>query len=236
MKLTFVFFIVSILHVTAAVYSQSAIVSIDAENISLERLFSEIERQADVKFLFRHENVDGKMADIRLKNAPIDQVLNNVLPANGLKHSLIGENLIAIASSVQLQGIVVSGTVTDESGEPIPGVNITVKGTLTGVISDVAGNYSISVPGNDAVLVFSFVGYTVQEVAVGEKRNIGISLREAVSAIEEVVVIGYGTQRRSLVTSAISKLTIDESTKRQVASPSQLLNGQIGRASCRERV
>ena len=102
----------------------------------------------------------------------------------------------------------VSGTVTDENGEGIPGVNIVVKGSTTGTITDFDGNYSVDAAQGD-VLVVSYVGYSSQEITVGSQSNISIQLQLDVASLDEIVVTGYGNQRRKEVTSAVT--TVKES-------------------------
>lgn len=122
----------------------------------------------------------------------------------------------------------VTGTVTEvATGQPLPGVNITVQGTMTGTTTDIDGNYEITVPGPDAVLVFSFVGYRQQEVQVGDQTTIDVQLEEAVEALDEVVVVGYGTQRRGEITGSVSSVDVDEAAVGQVASPQEMIQGRI---------
>ncbi|MFO7934452.1 MAG: TonB-dependent receptor [Bacteroidales bacterium] len=123
----------------------------------------------------------------------------------------------------------VSGTVTDaETGEGIPGVNVVIKGTTTGAITDLEGNYTIDVSGPEAVLVFSYVGYLNQEIPVGEQTRIDVVLKEDVQALEEVVVIGYGTVKKEDLTGSVSVVTSEDLTR----SPSSDLSRAIqGRAS-----
>lgn len=122
----------------------------------------------------------------------------------------------------------VSGKVTDYStGEPLPGVNILVKGTTTGTISDIQGNYSMSVSGNDAVLVFSFIGYETYEVAVGAQRTINAQLMPDLTTLEEVVVVGYGTMKRSDLTGAVASVSGDALRGTVSASVDQALQGRV---------
>ena len=124
------------------------------------------------------------------------------------------------------QGITVSGTVSDEK-EPLPGVSIFVKGTLQGVVSDINGRYVITVPNRESVLVFSFVGYTVQEIIVGDRRAIDVTLAEEIRELDEVVVIGYGSQSKASQTAAISTVTTEDLLKRQVPNVGNMLIGQV---------
>lgn len=122
----------------------------------------------------------------------------------------------------------VSGKVTDYStGEPLPGVNILVKGTTTGTISDIQGNYSMSVSGNDAVLVFSFIGYETYEVAVGAQRTINAQLMPDLTTLEEVVVVGYGTMKRSDLTGAVASVDGETLTRTVSSGVDQALIGRV---------
>ncbi|MDR1865324.1 MAG: TonB-dependent receptor, partial [Bacteroidales bacterium] len=131
-------------------------------------------------------------------------------------------------SHVLRQGVAITGTVTDENGSPLPGVNVVLEGTATGVISDANGKYSISVPDGNAVLVFSFIGYIAQEVIVGDQTVIDIVLPEDANIIEEVVVIGYGTQKRAEISGSVASVAVANlSQANSVSSFDNLLGGAV---------
>jgi TonB-linked SusC/RagA family outer membrane protein len=121
----------------------------------------------------------------------------------------------------------VTGTVTDASGEALIGVNIIVKGINTGTVTDMDGKYAISVPGKDAVLTFSFIGFVTQEITVGNRTAINVTLSESARSIEEVVVVGYGTQRKGEITSAITSMKAADFNKAPVINAMQLVEGRI---------
>jgi TonB-dependent starch-binding outer membrane protein SusC len=121
----------------------------------------------------------------------------------------------------------VKGRVTSEQGEGLPGVSVAVKGTTIGTVTDVDGNYSLTVPDANSVLVFSFIGYTSQEQLVGGKSEINIQLVEDLQKLSEVVVVGYGTQRKQEVTQAITTLKAEDFNKGNVNDVSQLLQGKV---------
>ena len=125
------------------------------------------------------------------------------------------------------QGRTVKGKVTSEAEGPLPGVNIVLQGTVQGTMTDANGNYSISVPGPEAVLVFSFISYTTQTVTVGNQATIDVVLAPAATSLTEVVVVGYGTQRKREVTSSIASVKSDEFNKGNVNSPVQLIQGKV---------
>lgn len=123
------------------------------------------------------------------------------------------------------QQLTVTGTIKDEAGQPMPGVNIRVDGTTVGAISDANGRYTINVPGADAVLIFSFVGYNDLRVSVGGRSTVDVTLQPSTEALEEIVVIGYGTQRKKDVTSSIAVVDVNTITKAPVANVANALVG-----------
>jgi TonB-linked SusC/RagA family outer membrane protein len=134
--------------------------------------------------------------------------------------------LMICTTAVVFAQVTVTGTVTDERNESLIGVNVQVKGTTTGAVTDIDGRYSLAVPGNQSVLVFSYVGYLPQEIPVGNQRTINVAMREDTQGLEEVVVVGYGVQRKVTVTGAVATLRGEELK----ASPTtNLSNGIVGR-------
>lgn len=133
----------------------------------------------------------------------------------GVNTVIVGQNSINV-----------SGMVTDVSGEPLPGVNIVVKGTLNGVITDFDGNYSINVPDNESILVFSYIGFTPTERVVGTNSTINVILEEDQKLIDEVLVIGYGTVSRKDVTTAVSSVSVQDMDERPIVSAAQAIQGK----------
>jgi TonB-dependent starch-binding outer membrane protein SusC len=125
------------------------------------------------------------------------------------------------------QGRVVKGKVTSATEGPLPGVNIVLQGTVQGTLTDGEGNYSITVPGPDAVLVFSFISYTTQSVTVGAQSTIDVVLAPSLSTLNEVVVVGYGTQKKREVTSSIATVKSDEFVTGSIQDPVQLIQGKV---------
>ena len=151
-----------------------------------------------------------------------------------LRHSLIlrrGSLLMLLLLSFAVgmanaQERIIKGKVTSEAEGPLPGVNILIQGTLKGTITDIDGNYSISVPGPEAVLVFSFVSYTSQTITVGDQTTLDVVLASSSTSLGEVVVVGYGTQRKKDITGAVSNLKSEDFNKGFVDNPSQLIAGK----------
>ena len=120
----------------------------------------------------------------------------------------------------------VTGTVTDENGEGIPGANIIIKGTSQGTITDMDGGFALNASSSD-VLIITYVGYSTVEVPVGSQSNLSISLNEDIAALDEIVVTGYGTQVRKEITSAVTSLNEEDFNQGLVSNPMGLLEGKV---------
>src|SRR5690606_10618410 len=124
------------------------------------------------------------------------------------------ENLGLLAQQPEVD-VTVKGLVLGEDGEPLPGATITVEGSTAGTVTDMEGYYSITVP-EDAVLVFSYIGYEAQRISVGNQSEINVTLSVDLSSLEEVVVVGYGVQKRMNLTGAVDQVTSEELQGRNV--------------------
>ena len=126
------------------------------------------------------------------------------------------------------QGIAITGTVLEQSGDLLPGVTVAVKGTNTGSMTDINGKYSVTVPNRDAVLVFSYIGFDTQEIPVGNRTTINVTLNEGTLEMEEVVVVGYGTMRKSDLTGSVTRITMDDKANDANVNLTQALSGVAG--------
>jgi TonB-dependent starch-binding outer membrane protein SusC len=139
----------------------------------------------------------------------------------------VNVHIVEAKSSLAFQELTVSGQVLDEAKAPLPGVNIVIKGTTNGTTTDADGKYSVKVAGGNAILIFSFIGYVTQEVAVGNQNVINISLVSDVSTLNEIVVVGYGEQKRGSVTGAVSSVNSKEISALAVPSVAAALQGRV---------
>lgn len=195
MKLT-IGIIIFFLFQAAAAVSQNTVTTIHADRMELDRFFSEIEKQTSVKFLYRYENIAGKEITLSVENLPVEEVLSMALRGQGLTYSRKSNNLIVISSTESgQQSKKISGTVTDASGLPLPGVSIVIKGTTQGTVSDMEGKFSLDLPAGQKVLVFSFIGYSPQEITIGTQTSLDIVMKEEEHAIDEVVVTAMGIEK-----------------------------------------
>ena len=207
MKITCTLIFTCLINISASVYSQNAKLNIDVQEATIRDVFKLIEGQSEFRFFYNEDFTDlDKRISYNSNNANVEEILKVILEKSDVFYKVLDNNLIVIAPSAELkrQGIPITGTITDAFGDPLPGVNVVVKGTSIGVVTDLNGRYSITVPNRDAILQFSFVGYVTQEVVIGAQNAININLSEDTKAIEEVVVVGYGTQKKSDLTGAIT--------------------------------
>ncbi|HYX06540.1 MAG TPA: TonB-dependent receptor [Bacteroidales bacterium] len=214
MKLTFLLFFVTMLSASAgSLYSQKATFDLAMSNSTVKEVISTIEKQSKFRFLYNDDFADlNKRVNVQTQGKHIDEVLAMLFTDANLTYRILDNNLIVITPSEYiLRQVKVTGTVTDATtGEPLPGVNIVEDGTTNGVSTDLDGNYSINVKDENASLIFSFVGYVSQTIQVSGQNVLNVQLSPDVESLDEVVVVGYGTQRKSLVTGAISSVTSED--------------------------
>ena len=235
MKLSTLLSVIFLLQTGATtVYSQKAKVNINAQHAKLSDVLEQVEHQTDYLFFYNKKNIDvDKEVNMSVVNTPVSDVLDKTL-GNDISYLMVNDHIIlskkdndGLSQLILQQGIPVTGTITDISGEPMPGVNVVLKGTSTGVVTDSNGKYRINIPDKDAVLVFSFLGYTPQEIIVGDRINIDISLQEDTQELEEVVVIGYGTMKKRDLTGAITSIDMNASGTQPDISIIQSLQGAV---------
>lgn len=195
MKLTLILIVAFSLQSVANVYSQQK-VTINLKSADFMKVISVIQKQTNYHFVLSERKIPvTKNLSINVENENVTEVLNRLLANTGFTYVQLDNNLIVITTKNEVvSNKVVSGKVTDEKGEPLPGVSIKVKGTSFGTTSDINGAFSINVPDN-AILVFSFIGYQAQEVAVGGKTSVTVSLVPSSKGLNEVVVTALGIKK-----------------------------------------
>lgn len=231
MRLTFFCVFLFCMQLSAEVYSQREVkFTFAPQEVKLGKALEMIEDQSDFRFFYNNKKVPlNAVVTLNVMNAPVDHLLNNILPGLQLKHQILNNNVIVIAPAGEtIAPVQVSGTVKDSKGNPLPGVTIKIKGVNKGTISDTNGRYQIEVPEN-GVLVFSYIGFQTQELAVkGQLRLDVIMLEDAAGlSLNEVVVVGYGTQKRSQVTAAVSTLDGAAISQVPVANVNNSMAGRV---------
>lgn len=225
MKISTFILLLTFLNVSASVYSQDKI-SVDMNNVTVKQVFNKIEQVSDFKFVYRNElvNVDRQVS-IKVHDESLESVLSKLFYSSDLTYKVFDNNLVVITSkSVQTKKI--NGTITDaQNGEPLPGVNIIVEGTTTGTTTDVSGKYSIEVPQENSVLIFSYMGYLTERVALAGQSTLDLKLSPDIKSLEEVVVVGYGTQKKSDITGSVTSVSKDRLSKLPVSNVMQAIQG-----------
>ncbi|MGV8134535.1 MAG: SusC/RagA family TonB-linked outer membrane protein [Mangrovibacterium sp.] len=205
MRVTFVLVFMLTFHMSASVYSQQTRLSLNLNGVSIRQALNQIEAQSKYKFLLQSERLDiDRKINIHADQESIDDILNEIFANQGISYVITEKNLIIINPPGQENAVIggtqqdrtVSGTVTDPSGYPLPGVTVAIKGTAQGTVSNGTGSYMLSKVPGDAVLIFSFVGMKTREIEVGNSTNISVVMEEEVTAVEEVVVTAFGVTRQ----------------------------------------
>ena len=237
MKLAFVsiFIFASGIFATEAT-SQTAKVSIVANNISTQDLMLEIEKQTDYLFVYNENEVNlNRKVTIQATNQTVAEVLNKAFDQTDVIYAMEGSNIMLIKKetrnktlSTQQKARTINGIITDEKGEAIIGANVSVKGTTNGTITDVDGNFSLANISDNDIIVISYIGYTPQEIRAGKQTSLKVILKEDTQAIDEVVVVGFGTQKKVNLTGSIGTVKADEVLKsRPVTNVQELLAGSV---------
>ena len=198
MKLTFITLFLSTTGMFASVNSQNTRVNIHVNNANTQIVLNEIEKQTDYLFVYDTKEIDlNRKVSVEAQNKTVADVLSSVFTQTDISYAMEGNNIMLMrknTSVTQQSNRRITGVVKDAIGEPIIGANIVEKGTTNGIITDINGNFSLMVSEN-AILQISYIGYQTQEIPTKGQTNIQITMKDDAQALDDVVVIGYGTQR-----------------------------------------
>jgi TonB-linked SusC/RagA family outer membrane protein len=203
-------------------------ISLETSNENITQILSLIEKEANVRFAYSAENFGTDKLYCNYKVQPLSNILTQVLEKDNIAYKVQG-NLIVLykkEAANKRTDTIITGKVLSTSNEALSSVSVTVKGGQSGTSTDETGNYAISVPGHNAVLVFSHVGYNSEEVAINGRDVVNISLTPSSSSLEDVVVVGYGTQKKAVVTGAISSVKASDLENQQIGRIEQALQGR----------
>lgn len=243
MKLTLLISLFTVFSTFASTYSFSQVVKLSVEETSLVEVLQEIESQTDYVFLYKNDLIDPEhIVSVTVESKNVERILDEVLRSSGIKYEILQKQIILtqneeiektesilkeISGVQETQQKKITGTVTDESGMPIPGVTVFIKGTILGTITNIDGHFNLEVPDDAQILIVSFVGYEKQEVVITSDNNFNIFLKEKLESIDEVVVVGYGKQNKESVTAAISTIEAKELLQSPTANISNALAGRL---------
>ncbi|MDR1408646.1 MAG: TonB-dependent receptor [Tannerella sp.] len=239
--MTGLFLIAGMLHAMADVtYAESVKISLDMERSTVHEILSTIEKKSSFYFTYNSTQInDRRKASIHAENRFVTDILDELFAGEDVKYTVNDRHIVLYKDEaggtpppVNMQQIRhITGTVADVAGEPVIGANILEKGTVNGAVTDVDGRFALDVKGSGAVLQISFIGYISQDVAIREQSHLQIVLREDAQALDEVVVVGYGTMRKSDLTGSTASVKSETLAQRTVTSFNQALSGKVSGVS-----
>ncbi len=226
MKLTSVLLCAGFLQLSAHGFSQERI-SVNYHNINIGKLLNVIGLKSDYTFLYKNASIPDRKISISMKDAPVAEVLDKALAGTSLGYKIMKDNLVVILEAGEtVQDVHIKGRVTDEAGNPLIGVTVLVKGTTQGAKTDNDGRFTLAVP-ESATIEFSYVGYEAQQMKAREGAVFNIALKANSSGLNEVVVVGYGKQKRANLSGAVDAISGKELESRPIANIGNGLQGLL---------
>ncbi|MCL6102276.1 MAG: SusC/RagA family TonB-linked outer membrane protein [Bacteroidetes bacterium] len=240
MKLMSFFLLAGFLEVSANVYSQQANIHLSMHDVRLDEVIKEIQKQTEYTFFYSPDDVtDVIISKVELEKASIESTLDQCLKGTNLDYEIVHkavvlkkgkEPVVVLPNIPTLQQPLkkeISGTVKDSKGLPLPGVTVIVKGTTLGTITDVDGQFGLSVPADAKTLVFSFIGMKSQEIMIGNKTKFVIALDEVSVDLGDVIVVGYGVQKKESVVGAITQVNSAALVKSGISNVTNAISGKL---------
>ena len=234
---TFFLFFCALMASAEDAHSQKARVSMKHRNVQLETVLNDIENQTDYLFLYNSNQIDvSQNVSVNAKNTPVNEVLSEIFSDSPVDYVMEGTHIVLLAyngdaknapSEVTQQSITITGKVTDNFGDPLPGVTVTIKGLQQGTATGANGDYTLSIPNENVTLVFSYIGFISKEEVVGNRKTINVILSDDTRQLEEVVVIGYGTVKKANLTGAVGYVDNKQLENRAVSTLAQALQGKV---------
>ena len=217
--------------ISATSYSQNYKVSIDKQASSILEILKEIEQVSEFTFFYNDNQINvNKKVDLSVQNATIEDVLNELLGDTNYTYQIVDRQvIIKTVSEKQSSSQVnknISGVIVDNLGIPIIGANVSIKGTQIGTVTDIDGKFTLNIPANSK-LTISYIGYKEKTVLVGRKTEFSIVLMEDTQSLDELVVVGYGTQKKVNLTGAVGSVTLEDVGDMQTNSVSSMIKGHL---------
>lgn len=243
MKLSTLLMFVAVFTLQAnTTYSQKTKVSLDLINVPVGHVLEEIESKTDFKFVYKIRDVNlNRMITVKANKKLVTKILNNIFSSTNTSYKVLDTQIFLVEKKsdevtaikelplkiIEVQDIEVSGFVTDEDGNPLPGASILEKGTTKGTESDFDGNFSLNVTNANATLVVAYIGYLSQEIAVAGQEEVAIALIEDAANLEEVVIVGYGTVKKSDLTGSVGQMKAKEINSYPATNVMQSMSGRV---------
>jgi len=214
-------------------YSQNTKLTLNLTNVTVANVLEEIQNNSEFYFLFNAKLVDvDREVSISMEDKKISEILTVLFTGTGVNYLVYDRQIILTPSditslSLAMQQSKITGTVTGKDGTPMIGVNVVVTGTTQGTITDIAGKYSIDVPQGSKSLTFTFIGMEAQEIIIGTLTQINVTMIESAIGLEEVVVVGYGVQKKVNLTGSVASVTSIDLIDKPISTTSQALAGLV---------
>lgn len=229
MKLTFLFTVLICVQASATGFAQQ--VTLSERNISLKKAFSVIQKQTKYVIWYENDLLQGTHnVNLSLNNASLQQALDACFKDQPLTYTIVDKNIVlqrkTALNTIKIYSEI-KGTVKDEKGLGLPGVSVKVKGSSIASLTNGSGIYSISAPDGPVTLVFSYIGYETQEVAVTGKTEVNVQLKTSSSSLTDVVVVGYGTQKKTNLVSSVATVSGEVLENRPLVNLAQGLQGVL---------
>lgn len=212
MKVTFLLVLITVLQVSASVYSQSTKLALDVKDMQLSDVIKTIEEKSDYRFFFsdNYKEMDTKVT-LNVTDSNIEDILSSILRNKALSYKMLNNHVIVITPTKALQQKI-TGKVTDaKTGEALPGVSIVIEGTTQGTTTDIDGKYTIELQEENSSIMFSFIGYVTQRIAFTGTPVINVKLSQETLDLDEVVVIGYGSVKKRDLTGSVASIRLEDS-------------------------
>lgn len=215
-------------------YSQNAKINIEKDNVKLEDVLNEIEEQTNYLFIYNNQVDTKKNVSVKASNKPVSSVLKQLFKDSDIEYVMEGSHILLARKNEGEREITepqqnrnITGKIIDSNGEPLIGVTVALKNnTSIGTLTDIDGNYSLNVP-NGSTILFSYVGFLNQEIKVGNHSVINVTLQEDSQTLDEVVVVGYGVQKKVNLTGAIATIDSKSLENRPMSNVSAGLAGLL---------
>jgi len=240
MKLTLLFLTIGLLQVSGSVYSQNTKLTLKVRDSKVSEILDAIENQSEFRFAYSPGYIDlERILSVDVKEKTLEQCLQIIFNETDVKYEILDRHILLFPDAMDRgsgnmvahshfeisQQRTVSGKVTDQVDQPLPGVSIIVKGTIQGTVSNADGEYSLSNIPDNAILVFSFVGMRTQELEVGDQTSLNVKMEEETIGLEEVVAIGYGTMKKANLTGSVAAVSGEEIENRSLPNVGEVLRG-----------
>ena len=208
-------------------FGQSVRLNLKMHNVALREALSRVEKNSEYRFFFSDDFVAlNSKVNLDAVNADIVEVLTQILSTTQLTYKILENNLVIIMPD-QVKKNRVSGILLDKEGAPLAGANIMIKGSTTRTITDSEGRYSLELPSAHSVLVFSYIGYVTKEIEIGKQKSYNLILPEDSRELDEIVVVGFGSQKKVNLTGAVATINVESFNKNPVANMGQALQGLV---------